>query len=128
MVVLDTLFKVLPNNSFREVFPQLPVMAIIFVEIFFLKIFAVSVSKPRGFIELACFFAGSFFWILLTTVTDAFFLIACLTNLFPSFFFRLNEKKISFFLILWDSMLALLITDLDYRLFLSNLLLRIFNF
>jgi len=36
-------------------------MAIIFVEIFFLKIFAVSVSKPKGLVELACLLIGSFF-------------------------------------------------------------------
>ena len=45
MLVLEFFFKELPNNSLRVVFPQLPVIAIIFVSKFFLKIFEISVKN-----------------------------------------------------------------------------------
>jgi len=45
MLTLDIFFKELPNNSFRVVLPQLPVIAIIFVFIFSLKILELSVKN-----------------------------------------------------------------------------------
>jgi len=47
-----------------------------------------------------------FFSILLTTAIDAFFLKASLINLLPSFIFPLIAKKISFFFISFELILA----------------------
>ena len=55
MVTLEIFFKEFPNNSFRVVFPQLPVIAIIFVSIFFLKTFDTSVKNFNEFLTLICF-------------------------------------------------------------------------
>ena len=47
-----------------------------------------------------------FLLILFTTAIDALFLNACFTNLFPSFFFPLIAKKISFFFTSLELILA----------------------
>ena len=45
MLTLEIFLNEFPNNSLSDVFPQLPVIAIILVFIFSLKIFAVSVKN-----------------------------------------------------------------------------------
>ena len=89
----------LPNNSFNVVFPQLPVIAIIFVFIFSLYNSELFVKNFRGSLILIWREIFIFFSILLTTAIDAFFLKASLINLLPSFFFPLIAKKISPFFI-----------------------------
>ena len=77
------------------VFPQLPVIATIFVFILFLNVFEHSVRNFNVFLTLICRFIFNFFWILLTTDADALFLKDCVTKSFPSFFFPFIAKKIS---------------------------------
>ena len=61
MLTFENLFKQHPNNSFKVVFPQLPVIAIIFVFMLRLKIFEVPVKKSRVFLTLICLLILSFF-------------------------------------------------------------------
>ena len=55
MVTFEIFFKEFPNNSLRVVFPQLPVIAMIFVSIFFLKIFEILVKKLNELFTNICF-------------------------------------------------------------------------
>ena len=72
MLTLDILLNEFPNNSLRVVFPELPVIAIIFVSIFFLNILELSVKNFRESFILTCreilFLLGLF-----TIANDAFF-------------------------------------------------------
>ena len=86
--------------------PQLPVIAIIFVSILFLKVFEISVKNFKVFFTLICRLLFNLFWILFTTANDAFLLNACETYLLPSFFFPLIAKKISFLVTSWELILA----------------------
>ena len=45
MLTFEIFFNTSPNNSLRVVFPQLPVIAIIFVLMFFRKIFEALVKN-----------------------------------------------------------------------------------
>ena len=103
---MDICFNELPNNSFNVVFPQLPVIAIIFVFIFSLYSSELLVNNLRESLLLIWREIFNFFSILLTTTTDAFFLKASLIYLLPSFFFPLIAKKISFFFISFELILA----------------------
>ena len=111
-MVLDTCFKIEPIISFRVVFPQLPVIAIIFAFEFCRKILEQLVKKLSGFLTLNCFDNGSFLLILLTIDKEDFFLIASDTNLFPSIFSPLIAKKISSFLIVFELIDASLMINL----------------
>ena len=57
-IVFDSFFKVNPIISFKVVFPQLPVIEIIFVLIFSLKMEEHFVKKLREFFTLTCFDKG----------------------------------------------------------------------
>ena len=96
MLTFEILFNVLPNNSLSVVLPQLPVIAIMFVSILFLKIFETFVKNFKVFFTLICRLLLNLFCILFTTANEAFLLKDWVTNLFPSFFFPLIAKKISF--------------------------------
>ena len=50
ILTFEIFLKQSPNNSFRVVFPQLPVIAIILVFIFFLKIFELFVKNSSVFL------------------------------------------------------------------------------
>ena len=50
ILTLEIFPNTLPNNSLRVVFPQLPVIAIIFVSIFCLNIFEISVINFNVFL------------------------------------------------------------------------------
>ena len=54
-IVLDIVLRVVPTISFKVVFPQLPVIEIIFALIFCLKIDEHCVKKLRLFFTLTCF-------------------------------------------------------------------------
>ena len=95
-VVLQILFKDFPINSLSEVFPLLPVIAIILLSLFSLKIEDASVKNFKVSLVLICFLS---FLNLSVTASEAPFLKASLINKFPSLFFPLIAKKISFLLI-----------------------------
>ena len=95
VLALDIFFNELPNNSFKVVFPQLPVIAMIFVFIFCLYILELFVKNFKESLTLIWRLILLFLSILLTTAIDTFLLKASLINLFPSFFFPLIAKKIS---------------------------------
>ena len=65
------LFKVSLNNSFNEVFPQLPVIATIFPLKFCLTLFDDLVKNFSVFGTLTCLFFLTEFLILFTNATDA---------------------------------------------------------
>ena len=89
--------RVFPTNSFKEVFPQLPVIAIILLDVFSLNNEEDFVKNLKVSFTLICF---GFFLNLLTTAKDAPLLKASFTNKLPSLFFPLIAKNISFFLFL----------------------------
>ena len=72
----DIFLNELPNNSFKVVFPQLPVIAIIFVSIFCLTILELSVRNFKESLTLICRPILLFLFILFTIANDAFFLKA----------------------------------------------------
>jgi len=86
--------------------PQLPVIAIIFVSILFLKVFEIPVKNFRVSLTLIWRFLFNLFWILFTTANDAFLFNDCATYLLPSFFFPLIAKKISFLVTSLELILA----------------------
>jgi len=94
--------RVFPINSFNEVFPQLPVIAIILLKEFSRIIEDVSVKNFKVFPTLICLeiFFGLFS--LLTIAKDAPLLKASLTNKFPFLFFPFIAKNISFFFISFE--------------------------
>ena len=96
-VVLDIFFNVSPIISFKVVFPQLPVIDIIFAFVLFLKIDEHLVKKLRVLFTLICFDDELFLFILFTIAKLDFFLNASETNLFPLIFFLLLQKKRHFF-------------------------------
>ena len=102
----ETCFNEFPNNSFKVVFPQLPVIAIIFVFKFCLYIFELFVKNSKVSLTLTWYFLLLFLLIIFTIAIDAFFLKASLINLLPSFFLPLIAKKISFLVISWELILA----------------------
>ena len=55
IVTFEIFFKEFPNSSLRVVFPQLPVMAMIIVSIFFLKIFEILDKKLNELFTNICF-------------------------------------------------------------------------
>ena len=70
----DNLFKENANNSFKDVFPELPVIEINFAEDIFLITFAESVRTFKVFLTFIFFLFFDF--ILLTTQNAAPFFIA----------------------------------------------------
>ena len=52
ILTFEILLNTLPNNSLSVVFPQLPVIAITFVSMLFLKIFETSVKNFKVFFTL----------------------------------------------------------------------------
>ena len=128
ILTLDIFFKELPNNSFNVVFPQLPVIAIILVFIFFLKIIELLVKNFKESLTLTWRVVLFFLLILLTMVNEAFFFYACSINLLPSFFLPLIAKKISFFLISLELILACLKLSLEDILLFPDNSLSILNF
>ena len=123
----EIFFKVLPNNSFSVVFPQLPVIAIILVLKFFLKIFEASVKNFNVSFTFIWRLISKLFWTLETIANDALFLKDCFIKLFPSFFFPFIAKKISFFTSL-EFILALLKEKSEESLLFPDNSLIIFNF
>ena len=97
MLVYEIFPITLPNSSLSVVFPQLPVIAIMLVLIFFLYTFETFVKNFKVFLTFICRLTSRLFWILFTIANDAFFLNDCETKLFPSFTFPLIAKKTSFF-------------------------------
>ena len=106
MLTCDIFFRELPINSFKVVLPQLPVIPIIFVLIFFLKIFDASVRSFNEFFIFICLFLLRPDCILLTIANDAFFLNACATKLFASIFLPFIAKNMSFFFTSLEFILA----------------------
>ena len=102
------LFKQNDNKSFKEVFPELPVIDINFA----LEIFLTSLD---AFVKtLKVLFILTFLDLLnvpnlFTIAKEAPFLIASSANLLPSFFGPLIAKKISFFFIFLEFIDALFI-------------------
>ena len=78
--VLENLFKVLLISSFKDVFPQLPVIAIIFPNEFFLTIAEVFVKKFKLLATLICFELFIDLLILFTIANEAPFLKASFTS------------------------------------------------
>ncbi len=111
-LTFPNLLKVFVKSSFREVFPQLPVIAIILDKEFCLIISEVFVRKASVFSTFICLFLFLDLSILFTTAKDAPLLKASPINLFPSLFFPLIAKKISFFFISFELIDAFLIFPL----------------
>ena len=99
-VTLLIFFKHLVINSFNEVFPQLPVIAIILPKLFSLKIEDDFVKNFKVSSTLNCLEILFNLFILLTIASDAPFLKASLTKRFPFLFLPLIAKKYHFFLFL----------------------------
>ena len=76
-VVFDIFFKVRPTISFKVVFPQLPVIAIIFASIFCLKIDEHFVKKLSEFFTFTCLSNECLLLNLFTIAKLDFFLNAC---------------------------------------------------
>ena len=70
-VARQTLLRVFPINSFKEVFPQLPVIAIILPDEFSLTLIEVFVRKFKLLGTLICFDIFSDFLNLFITAKDA---------------------------------------------------------
>ena len=83
-VTLANLLRVSFNNSFKDVFPQLPVIAMIFEDEFVLIISEVFVKKFKVFFTLICLLLFFDLLILFTIAKHAPLLKASFTNLFPS--------------------------------------------
>ena len=90
-------FKTSPVICFREVFPQLPVIAIIVPWKLSLTNFDRSVKHSKVLDTFICFFRLRLFWYLFTIAKDAPLLIEFFKKKLPSFFFPLIAKNISFF-------------------------------
>ena len=105
-VTLQIFLRVLPINSFKEVLPQLPVIAMILLDVFSLIIEEALVKNFREFFTLICL---GLLLNLLTTAKDAPLLKASFVNRLLSFFLPLTAKKTSFFFISLELIDALLI-------------------
>ena len=75
-VARQNLLRVPPISSFKDVFPQLPVIAIILPNEFSLTILEVFVKKFRVLLTLICLDFFSDLLILFTIANDDFFLKA----------------------------------------------------
>ena len=123
-MVLPILLRAFPTSSFNEVLPQLPVIAIILLEVLSLTIEEDFVKNFNVSFTLICF---GFFLKLLTIAIDAPLLNASFINKFPFLFLPLIAKKISCFLISFELIEALLIFVFKEILFDSLISFRIFN-
>ena len=123
-VVLLIFLSVFPTNSFKEVFPQLPVIAMILLVLLSLNNEEAFVKNFKVFFTLICL--GVFFK-LSTIAKDAPLLKASCTNKFPFLFFPLIAKKISFFLISFELIEAFLILVFKEILFDLLISFRIFS-
>ena len=120
--------RVLAINSFNEVFPQLPVIAIILLEEFSLKIKDAFVKNFRVSFTLICLEIFSNLSILLTIAKEAPLLNASFINKFPFLFFPLMAKNKSFFFISFEFIEAFLIFVFKEKLFKLFISLRILSF
>jgi len=102
-------FSVLPINSFNEVFPQLPVIAMILLSEFSLTTEDVSVKNFKLSFTLICLEKFFNLSMVLTTAKEAPLLNASFTNKFPFLFFPLIAKNMSFFFISFEFIDAFLI-------------------
>ena len=75
------MFKQKPVNSFTDVFPADPVIAIVLISDDFLSVEFILLSKFKGFLDNIIFESLKF---LFDTATIAPFFIASSANLFPS--------------------------------------------
>ena len=96
------MLSVLARSSFNEVFPQLPVIAITFAFEAILILVEILVKDFKLSLTNNCFDLLANRSILFTTANEAPFLNDSLTKRFPSFFFPLIAKKISFFFISFE--------------------------
>ena len=125
---MPKLFRVIFNSSFKEVFPQLPVIAITLEEEFVLIILDILVNKSKEFFTFICLLKFFLLLILFTIAKDAPLFKASFTNLLPSLFFPFIAKKRSFFLISFELIDPFLIfVFIDIFLF-FKISFKIFNF
>ena len=97
--VFSNLFKQNPVNSFTDVFPAEPVIAIELMSKDFLKVELILLNRFNGLLKKIIFGLLNF---LFDTARTAPFFIASLANLFPSNFLPLTPKNIEFLLILFE--------------------------
>ena len=126
-VVFEIFERVRPIISFKVVFPQLPVIEIIFASIFSLNSEEHLLKKSRVLSTLICLESEYFLFNRFTIAKLDFFLKTSDKNLFPSVFLPFIAKKISFFFIVFEFIEIFLILEL-FEIFDPDNSLIIFNF
>ena len=89
--VLSNFFKQNPVNSFTDVFPAEPVIAIVLIFVDFLKVELTLLKNFNGFLQNITL-GFLIFWFDIATIAP--FFIASIANLFPSKFLPLIPKNI----------------------------------
>ena len=106
--VLSNFFRQNPVNSFTDVFPAEPVIAIVLIFVDFLKAELTSLNNFNGFLQnIALGFL--IFWFDIATIAP--FFIASTANLFPSKFLPLIPKNIELLVIFFE------LIEADLRIF-----------